>query len=138
MTYSPLSKPTIEDVSNQIQNDLFQSLIDTMIKLYKVQVCIEYSKCSWERGWNVKLKKGGKTLCTIYPRERFFTVLIVIGRKEKECMEKLLSSFHPRIQSIYRESEEGNEQRWLMIDIEDEDGVYQDIIRLCQLRFDCK
>ena len=45
---------------------------------------LEFSKCSWEPGWNVKFKKSGKTLCTVYPRENYFTVIVVIGKKEKE------------------------------------------------------
>ena len=57
---------------------------------YKCNEKIEYSMCSLEKGWNVKFKKSGKSLCTIYPREGYFTILIVVGRKEKTLIEEML------------------------------------------------
>lgn len=43
-----------------------------------------------ERGCNVIFKKSGRRLCTIYPREVYFTVLVVIGSKVKEAVEIIL------------------------------------------------
>lgn len=51
---------------------------------------IEYSSCSWISGWNIKFKKAGKTLCTVYPQEGYVTVMTVVGRKEKEAVENIL------------------------------------------------
>ncbi|MCX4339565.1 MAG: DUF3788 family protein [Lachnospiraceae bacterium] len=47
---------------------------------------IEFSSCSWENGWNVKFKKSGKSLSTVYPRDGYFTVLVVIGEKQKKAL----------------------------------------------------
>nr|WP_305115698.1 DUF3788 family protein [uncultured Acetatifactor sp.] len=33
------------------------------------------------------MKKAGRTLCTIYPREGYFTVMVVIGTREKDAAE---------------------------------------------------
>ncbi len=87
-----------------------------------------------EPGWNVKFKKSGKSLCTIYPRESFFTAMVVIGRKEKESVEELLPACTSRLQEIYKETKEGNGQRWLMIDLEDKDSMYHDVLRLIKIR----
>ena len=38
------------------------------------------------------------------------------------------------LQDIYARNREGNGQRWLMIDIEDKDGLYQDVFRLIKIR----
>lgn len=48
--------------------------------------------------WNIKFKKGSISLCTIYPRENYFTILIVICKKEKESFMKMFSSFSSGIQ----------------------------------------
>lgn len=42
-----------------------------------------------------KIQKGNKNLCTLYPRECYFTILVVIGPKEKELLEEILFSFSP-------------------------------------------
>ena len=59
-----------------------------------------------EPGWNIKFKKSGKTLCTIYPRELYFIVMIVVVRKEKEAVEAILPECTSRMQEIYHETKE--------------------------------
>ena len=61
------------------------------VSKYNCKEQIEFSSCSWEYGWNVKFKKSGKTLCTIYPRENYFTVLVVVGKKEKDAVKGYLA-----------------------------------------------
>lgn len=38
------------------------------------------------------------------------------------------------MQNIYRQTQEGNGQRWLMIDLEDKDELYRDVQRLIGIR----
>ena len=101
---------------------------------YNINPKIEFSKCSCEYGWNVKFKKASKSLCTIYPRENYFTMLVVIGINEKENFEEMLSLFCYEIQQIYNNTEEGNNQRWLMIDLEDKDKRYEDVKKIIEIR----
>ena len=99
---------------------------------------IEYSKDVWARGWNVKFRKSGKSLCVVYPKENYFTVLVVVGAKEKERVEKMLPGFAEEIRDVYHRSKEGNGQRWLMIDVDSEDCVFQDVLKLIRIRRECK
>ena len=94
----------------------------------------EFSSCSWMPGWNIKFKKAGKNLCTVYPREGFFTVLIVAGAKERPAVEAVLPSCAPEVQEVYEQTESGNGQKWLMFDVEDADEIYRDIFRLIRIR----
>lgn len=70
----------------------------------------------------------------IYPRKSFFRIMVVIGQKEKEAVSALLSDCCSRLRDIYRETPEGNGQRWLMIDREDPDVLYNDMLRLIHIR----
>lgn len=108
--------PTIEEISGFVRNQLFDDLCLQMECEYKAVCKIEFSSCSWAYGWNVKFKKSGKGLCTIYPKENYVTVLVVVGQKEKYQVESLLPEMSPMIQEIYHQTQEGNGQRWLMID----------------------
>lgn len=127
-------RPTLEEFGERIANPLFARLCAELRDAYRCRAAIEYSSCSWKKGWNVKFKKGGKTLCTVYPEEGFFTVLVVIGQKEKARAEEMLADCTERLREIYRQTPEGNGQRWLMLDLEDPDELYRDVMRLIRIR----
>ncbi|WP_291651755.1 DUF3788 domain-containing protein [Clostridium sp.] len=126
--------PTLEEISEYIRNPVFDRFCLDIKKKYNIDSKIEFSKCGWEPGWNIKFKKLGKSLCTIYPREMYFTVLIVIGRREKDQVESLLPNCSIELQGIYRQTKEGNGQKWLMIDLEDMDTMYDDVFHLIDIR----
>lgn len=126
--------PTLEELREYIRNPLFDKLCERLINDYKANMKIEFSKCSFEYGWNMKFKKCGKNLCTIYPRENFFTALIVIGSKEKEQTEQAMAEMSDAMREIYESVKEGNGQRWLMIDLEDENQLYFDALKLIEIR----
>lgn len=126
--------PTMEELGEYVGNPLFTQFCSEIKSVYKCGEKIEYSSCSWEKGWNVKWKKAGKSLCTVYPREGYFTVLVVVGKKEKAAVEEMLPACTAWLRQIYQQTQEGNGQRWLMIDLEDEDDLYKDVLRLIRIR----
>ena len=126
--------PSLEELCGYVRNPLFDRFCLEMKERFRCREKIEFSSCSWEPGWNIKFKKSGKNLCTLYPRESYFTVLVVIGAREKEAAELILPDCTDRLQEIYRQTKEGNGQRWLMVDIEDDDEVYSDMLRFIELR----
>lgn len=128
------ARPTLEDISACVRNPVFDRFCAEVMERYGCREAIEYSACSMEPGWNVKFKKSGRSLCTVYPRETFFTAMVVAGRRERERVEALLPDCSPRLREIYARTREANGQRWLMIDLEDEDALYRDVFRLLDIR----
>lgn len=126
--------PTIHEIADYIGNPLFPAFCTQIKTCYACPELIEFSSCSMEKGWNVKFKKAGKALCTIYPREGYFTVMVVAGRKEKDRVEAMLPDCSQALQELYHQTKEGNGQRWLMIDLEDEDELYRDVFALIRIR----
>lgn len=126
--------PVLEEIGEYVGNPVFMQFCSEIRNTYKCDGKIEYSSCSWEKGWNVKFKKAGKSLCTIYPREGYVTVLIVVGRKEKEAVEEILTECTIEMQNLYHQTQEGNGQKWLMIDLEDRDRLYSDLLRFIRIR----
>lgn len=126
--------PDLDEIGIYIKNPVFQKFCTEIKTKYSCKEKIEFSSCTMERGWNVKFKKSGRTLCTIYPRELFFTVMVVIGQKEKETVTSILPDCSERLQEIYHQTKEGNGQRWLMIDLEDQDSLYDDVLKLVEIR----
>lgn len=126
--------PTKYEMNNYINNNLWDDFCNYMKEKYNIDPKFEFSKCSFEYGWNIKFKKGSKSLCTVYPRENYFTIMVVIGQKEKDTFEKMLLSLSPDLQQIYNRTKEGNGQKWLMIDLEDDDIRYNDVKRIIDIR----
>lgn len=126
--------PVLEEISEYVRNPVFMQFCMEIKNTYQCNEKIEYSSCSWERGWNIKFRKAGKTLCTIYPREGYFTVMVVVGTKEKARVEAMLPECSADLQGIYNQTQEGNGQRWLMIDVEDKESLYDNLLRLIRIR----
>jgi len=59
---------------------LFTDLDNHLREQYKIKPKLAYSSCAMDnniwRGWNIKYQKSGKSLCTIYPQQGYFLVLI--------------------------------------------------------------
>lgn len=127
-------RPTLEEMGAYVRNPLFLTFCSEMTRAHGCREAVEFSACSMEPGWNVKFRRAGRTLCTLYPREGFFTVMVVVGRREKEAVEAALPDFTPALRRIYEETKEGNGQRWLMVDLEDEGALYRDVLRLAAIR----
>lgn len=126
--------PSLDEMAEYVHNPVFLEFCDDMKTEFNVKEQLDFSSCSWEYGWNVKFKKSGKNLCTIYPREEYFTVLVVVGKKQREAVEDILPDCSDRIKDVYHQTQEGNGQKWLMIDLEDKDKTYEDVLRLVNIR----
>lgn len=127
-------RPVIREISEYVKNPVFMQFCTEIKDTYQCSEKIEYSSCSWEKGWNIKFKKAGKTLCTLYPKECFFKVMVVVGPKEKPLVEAVLPECGAELCNIYQQTQEGNGQRWLMIAIEDRESLYHDTLRLIKIR----
>ena len=126
--------PTLEEIGEYTGSPVFIQFCGEIKETYSCAGKIEYSSCSMEPGWNVKFKKAGRTLCTIYPRETYFTVMVVVGPKQKAPVEGILPECSAELRDIYNKTREGNGQRWLMIDLESRGELYRDTLRLLEIR----
>lgn len=126
--------PILEEIEEYVDNPVFTQFCSDIKTKYNCNEKIEFSSCSWEFGWNIKFKKSGKTLCTIYPKKHYFRVLIVIGEREKEVVESIFLDFTPELRHIYEQTKTGNGQKWLIIDLKVKDNIYSDLFHLIDIR----
>jgi AraC family transcriptional regulator len=125
--------PSMETISAHVNNPLWGRLRETIELTYQSKPVLEYSRCSMQFGWNVKYKKAGRSLCTLYPMEGSFIALVVIGHRERDEFELALPSFTPYTQELYRETRLGMDQKWLIFHVT-EDAVLEDVIRCIAIR----
>ncbi|MEA4869389.1 MAG: DUF3788 domain-containing protein [Christensenella sp.] len=131
--YPKSQQPTIADIACFIGSPLWNGLCHWAEERYAVEPRVEYSTCSGAPGWNVKYKKGGRALCTLYPDEGSFTALVTIGGKEAPEAEMLLPTCSDYLRELYARTREFNGARWLMIRVSDP-AVLADVKTLISLR----
>ena len=135
--YSAEVTPTSQQIRDYIDNPLWQKLNNYLQLAYKIKPILTYSGCSMQAGWNIKYKKSGKSLCTLYPMQGYFIALVVIGAKEMHHAEELMPFSSDYVQNIFSTTKLSNGQKWLMLDVKDEATV-KDIIKLIALRVKSK
>ncbi len=127
------NKPSMAEIRTYINSHLFEDFCKHLETEYQCKPQFEYSKCSMQFGWNIKYKKGGRSLCTIYPSEGSFLVLVVISDRERAEAEWLLPFCTEYLQQLYFDTKTGMGQKWLMIDVKNS-TVLEDVKRLIAIR----
>ena len=135
--YPKSQQPTLEQISEYIASPLWGELCAWAEKSYQIEPKVEHCTCSGAPGWNVKYKKSGRSLCTLYPDAGQFTALISVGAKEAPEAELLLPTCTDYIRELYARTQPFNGARWLMIHITDE-RVLEDVKQLIRLRVPIK
>jgi len=64
-------------------------------------------------GWTIRYKKGSRTICYFFPEEEAFSVLIVLGKKQAENV--YLSRLNMKTRSIFQNTEQLHDGRWLWV-----------------------
>ena len=126
-------EPTTADVDAHIASPLWDAFKAFVAETWGAAPRIEHSRCGGAPGWNVKYKARGRSLCTVYPRDGFFTCMVSVGSSEKPEAEALLPACDPYVRELYERSAEGSFGRWLMIDVTSE-GILRDAEALMLLR----
>ena len=133
MLYSNATPPTWEQITEYIGSPLWADFNERIQSAYQIRPCMEHSRCSMQAGWNIKYKKSGKSLCTLYPMEGYFIALVVIGSHELAEAELLIPLCSDYVQTEFNSTKSGNGQKWLMLDVRDGETV-EDIFSLINLR----
>ncbi|MDD3334021.1 MAG: DUF3788 domain-containing protein [Eubacteriales bacterium] len=131
--YSGAEMPSLEQISTFVASPLWDELCVYLQSNYDILPRVEYSTCSGAPGWNIKYRKSGRALCTLYPDDGFFTCLVTVGNREATEAELLLPSCSERVGQIYGNAKPLNGARWLMIPVTSS-AILEDVKRLVALR----
>jgi hypothetical protein len=77
-----------------------------------------------KRGWSLRYKKT-KAFCTLLPAHREFSVLVVLGRAEREKFEERRYSWSPRLVKLYDEARAYPDGKWLTVAISSADDRHE-------------
>lgn len=67
----------------------------------------------------LKFRRGGKTLITLYLREGFFLAMIILGKAERGKFEERMAEFSPKLCEIYENTKTYHDGKWLILEMQD-------------------
>ena len=78
--FEKAAQPTEVELKDFASTTLFDDLDGYLRVTHKIKPKIAYSSCAMDnniwRGWHIKYQKSGKSICTLYPQDGYFMVLI--------------------------------------------------------------
>ncbi|OUO58558.1 hypothetical protein B5F74_10295 [Collinsella sp. An271] len=87
------------------------------------------------KGWSYELKwrRGGKTLCALYAKEDSIGFMVILGKAEREKFEALRGGFSPQIWAVYDAARTYHDGKWIMFEPTDE-SLFDDFMRLLAIK----
>lgn len=82
-------------------------------------------------GWDLKYRKGGRTLVSLTPDHDRFTALVILGAKEVEAARAIELGDHVR--AVFEQAAQYHDGRWLFVPVESERDV-EDVMALLRLK----
>ena len=138
-------EPPDSQIADFVETPLWDDLANHLQETYKVKPKLFYSGCSMDKGfwkgWNVKYKKSGKALCTLYPKQGYFIALIAVGAKESAAADLLISSCDEYTQNLYSQTKAEASGKFpslsLAVEVTNE-SILSDVKDLVALRVDSR
>lgn len=92
----------------------------------------------WDKGgktgiYELKYRRGGKTLCALYPRELGLKILVIFGKVEREKFENSRQEFTQYIRDFYDNTHQYRDGKWLYLDY-NRDLLVDDIKKLILIK----
>lgn len=129
-------RPGSGAISAQAATPLWDQLCGYLEQAYGVAPSVEYSRCGSLPGWNVKYKKSGRALCTLYPgwpAPGSFTCMVVAREKDEQAVSLALSGCTPAVRQLFENTAYLNGGKWLMIQV-DSPAALDDVRALLAVR----
>ena len=121
----PFQIPASEDIENLIGTDLYDvwnSLCQRIEKSYEMEQLYEY-----------KYRKGGKTLCALYAKEKTLGFMVILGKDERAKFEIQRGQFSNEVQMIYDAATTFHDGKWIMFELKDT-KLFNDMERLLLIK----
>jgi len=131
-------QPSDDQIKDFVGTPLWEKLDVHLRQAYNVKPKMTHSSCAMDKGmwkgWNVKYKKSGKALCTVYPKQGYLLLLMPIGQSEVDEAQLLMPLCTQYTQSLFEQSP--THERFgksLALEVRNED-VVRDVKNLIEVK----
>lgn len=126
--------PASEVIESLIGKELYQ--------IWSALCLLIEQRYEMERLWNnggkkwkyeYKYRRGGKTLCALYAKEKVLGFMVILGKGERDKFEIQRELFSKEVQMLYDEATTYHDGKWIMFELKNT-GLFSDIERLLQIK----
>ena len=92
----------------------------------------------WNQGgkawaYEYKYRRGGKTLCALYARDRCIGFLVILGKAERAKFEADRAQYAAEVQAQYDRAQTYHDGKWLLFEPADA-SLFADFLRLLRIK----
>ena len=130
----------LEDIPSQ--SAMIELLGQSLFEVWQQLCSMIDEKYEMERLWNTggkkwtyeyKYRRGGKTLCTLYAREKCIGFMIIFGKDERVKFEDIRDTLSTSICRQYDEAKIYRDGKWVMFEPIDT-AEFDDYIKLLAIK----
>lgn len=125
------SKSTMIELLGQSLFEVWQQLCSTIDEKYEMERLWNTGGKKWT--YEYKYRKGGKTLCTLYAREKCIGFMIIFGKDERTKFEDIRDTLSTSICRQYDEAKIYRDGKWVMFEPIDT-AEFDDYIKLLAIK----
>lgn len=126
--------PSAEQLTSLVGRALYEvwmQLCALLDEIYDMEHLWGSSGKAWT--YEYKYRRGGRTLCALYARERCVGFLVILGKDERLKFENDKEHYAKEVQSIYDETPTYHDGKWLMFKPVDT-SLFPDFVRLLAIK----
>ena len=125
------SKSTMIELLGQSLFEVWQQLCSTIDEKYEMERLWNTGGKKWT--YEYKYRRGGKTLCTLYAREKCIGFMIIFGKDERAKFEDIRDTLSTSICRQYDEAKIYRDGKWVMFQPIDT-AEFDDYIKLLAIK----
>lgn len=125
------SQSAMIELLGQSLFEVWQQLCSTIDEKYEMERLWNTGGKKWT--YEYKYRRGGKTLCTLYAREKCIGFMIIFGKDERAKFEAERNDYSQQVQKIYDEAKTYRDGKWVMFEPTDT-SMFQDFIKLLGIK----
>ena len=125
------SKSTMIGLLGQSLFEVWQQLCSMIDEKYEMERLWNTGGKKWTNEY--KYRRGGKTLCTLYAREKCIGFMIIFGKDERTKFEDIRDTLSTSICRQYDEAKIYRDGKWVMFEPTDT-AEFDDYIKLLAIK----
>ena len=126
--------PNHTDMSILLGEDLcnvWEMLCHTIEEKYEMERLWDKGYRDWR--YEYKYRRGGKTLCTLYAKERVIGLQIIFGKDERTKVEKIRENLSDEIWQTYENARTYHDGKWVMF-LPKDTSLFADYMKLIKVK----
>lgn len=126
--------PSQEELKNLLSEEkfaIFNEVCNCVEAKYEMDKIWDNAGKTWD--YVCRYRRGGKTLCSLFVKEKALLFMVVLGKTEREKFENERLAYSDTILNLYDTSTTYHDGKWIMMELED-NSLISDIMKLLLIK----